>query len=563
MASNRSRYDLNNGMVSPINGSNLYMAPNQDGYEDNKEDSGYFERSGRTSRKQSMDVDGGALSSNLTLTESTNRKTPPLWTVTPQSQRSSTSSTDTQRHHQHHQRQASHSYQQQGLGSLSNTSETTLTPSIDDPTIHSIDPNALWPVHQGVPDYTNNEPPTSNASGSSLWAVPPKQQIPSSTPSLWAVAPKQQQKETLNASPALWAIPPKQKQEEAPNSTPSLWAVPPVKQQEEILNASPALWAVPPKQDTDEPIPPSTSLWAVPPKKQQSEEVLNTPASLWAVPPLNQQNEEVLTTPASLWAVPPKQQSDDSSSAAPSLWAVPPQQQSEEATPATTSLWAVPPSQQDNSTSPQKMREVKFLLAPQEDAKNSPSGRSVASAPALEDGIESISLSDPPPPGQLQHNNSTQQLHINTDVKNDSEEETSSPLSSPSGATSDVNDEENWAERPSVERLYKDIDKYLPGHDLDKEIIVEQAGQNSSTPTATLVTALPPGRRLGGHKKSIRNVAKEAHRNWRNAVNVIRANNLLRRRSTKMWHRAVEQVKPGMKVSTGDSNLPSKFLLLF
>ncbi|CAO3694005.1 unnamed protein product [Rhizopus stolonifer] len=63
----------------------------------------------------------------------------------------------------------------------------------------------------------------------------------------------------------------------------------------------------------------------------------------------------------------------------------------------------------------------------------------------------------------------------------------------------------------------------LPKHDLDQEILVEAP--------VMMVTRK-------SHKKSIRHIANEA-----------RTNHLIRRRSTKMWHRVVEQVKPGMYVS--------------
>ncbi|KAI8067172.1 hypothetical protein BC940DRAFT_301453 [Gongronella butleri] len=140
-----------------------------------------------------------------------------------------------------------------------------------------------------------------------------------------------------------------------------------------------------------------------------------------------------------------------------------------------------------------------------------------------------------------------------------------SPIFSPHDMT-DTEIDDNWAERPSIERLYRDIDKYLPGHDLDKEIMLDDQQQQAPasnaaaaavaaannananpnvTTTTTTVTPPPLTRKLQGHKKSIRVVANEAHRNWKQAVNVIRVNNMLRRRSTKMWGHRVQQVKPG------------------
>ncbi|ORX61370.1 Pkinase-domain-containing protein [Hesseltinella vesiculosa] len=122
-----------------------------------------------------------------------------------------------------------------------------------------------------------------------------------------------------------------------------------------------------------------------------------------------------------------------------------------------------------------------------------------------------------------------------------------SPTFSPSHELlTDTEIEDNWAERPSIERLYRDIDKYLPGHDLDKEIMLDDQAGTSTTPAVAAAPTPPPlTRKLQGHKKSIRVVANEAHRNWKQAVNVIRVNNILRRRSTKMWGHRVQQVKPG------------------
>ncbi|KAI8149314.1 hypothetical protein BJV82DRAFT_587499 [Fennellomyces sp. T-0311] len=164
-----------------------------------------------------------------------------------------------------------------------------------------------------------------------------------------------------------------------------------------------------------------------------------------------------------------------------------------------------------------------------------------------DEGVERLSLHDEPVDNSSSRRN---KLHIQiptdeADGRSPRTPRIKTPLSatstSPVSASQDTNDNEyeTWGERPSIEKLYRDIDKYLPGHDLDKEIFIE-------APTAA--TPSPAPRRLQGHKKSVRMVAKDAHRNWRQAMNVIRVNNILRRRSTKMWGRKVEQVKPGMVV---------------
>lgn len=248
---------------------------------------------------------------------------------------------------------------------------------------------------------------------------------------------------------------------------------------------------------------------------------------LWPVPqeaseyfePRSVPPEEPLTSSQSLWAIPPQTFGTAATKSQPapthmltssvSLWAVAPSNMPQ------SSLWAVPPSQQAFEAENINLHpSISSKLFDRRRSSVQVEGRrhSFASQPIIEE-----------------------RLSIDTQIKKED-----SPPSSPTFI------EENWAERPSVERLYKDIDKYLPGYDLDKEIILEQ-----QTPAVTLA------RRLAGHKKSIRNVAREAHRNWKNAVNVIRSNSLLRRHSTKMWHRAVEQVKPGHLVAT---DVPSKVI---
>lgn len=180
--------------------------------------------------------------------------------------------------------------------------------------------------------------------------------------------------------------------------------------------------------------------------------------------------------------------------------------------------------------------------------------------------VEGISLYDPPTPINDQpetdfpidnnNNNTTPPSPIGSDKTQQSSTE------------STTEDTEMFGERPSVERLYRDIDKYLPGHDLDKEILVEAASANAAanntnsnsvtnnesittTPqiaSANAVNAISPAvsRRLLGHRQSVRVVAKQAHQRWKQATNnVIMVNTLLRRKSTKMWDRPVERVKPG------------------
>ncbi|KAI8646098.1 hypothetical protein BD408DRAFT_480123 [Parasitella parasitica] len=487
---NRSRYD-NSGMISPINGNSQFtIASPQEGMEDSRDDSGYFDKS--ASRKHSIDADAGVWSvhpypasnnstNNNTTNMDVNNRTP---YITPQSQRSSTSSTNDKSH----------------LWPVHSTSDMSLGSSLGDATtaVNSVNPTALWPVHQ---DQSPQLPV-------------PQQQQSQQQPSFWAVPPKKHHEETLTTSQSLWAIPPSN-QRTMSDSTYDLKSA-----------AAPAIS----KPATNNTLTSSVSLWAVAPTNVSAP----TPSpSLWAIAPQQQQ------------ASPPPLKDNANDSNAPIQRF------------GSENLNLHPSISAKTHSPSMQTQDAQFAIENSEDPEPR-SASSTASAPVLEDGIENMSISDPP----LPHYHSQQQLSIDTSATHLGDH---SPASSPSVQPED---DENWAERPSIERLYKDIDKYLPGHDLDKEIIVEPSNAaNAITSThvptgATIVDALPPGRRLGGHKKSIRNVVHEAHRNWRNAVNVIRANNLIRRRSTKMWHRAVEQVKPGMKanIQPGDSKPKSKKL---
>jgi hypothetical protein len=476
----RSRYETN-GMISPINGNSQFtISSPQEGMEDSRDDSGYFDK---MSRKPSMDADAAVWPTHPPLTVDTNNRTP-LWAVTPQSQRSSTSSTETQQKQQQQQQQYVYQQQQKqqnGLWPVQSTSDLSLGSSLGETIVNS---NGLWPVHQDMPQLQ----PTTPTPMPSLWAVPPKQ--------------PQKQEETITTSQSLWAIPPSNRSSATlVDSSFESKATP------TTITSSVSLWAVSPSNVPAAPTP-TPSLWAIAPQQPQQ-------------PP----QETDASSPEA------QQFGSENLNLHPSI---------------SGKIYSTP--------QPKQQRGVQFSPMIEQDHNGNDDASSTASAPTLEEGIEGISLTDPSP--KLSHHHSA--LHIDTTAH--AIDDSRSPIPSPSTTIVDSSDEENWAERPSVERLYKDIDKYLPGHDLDKEIIVEPVQTPAVTPSnPTMVAALPPGRRLGGHKKSIRNVAHEAHRNWRNAVNVIRANNLIRRRSTKMWHRNVEQVKPGMKadIQTSDTK-PSK-----
>ncbi|KAI7903154.1 kinase-like domain-containing protein [Cokeromyces recurvatus] len=184
-------------------------------------------------------------------------------------------------------------------------------------------------------------------------------------------------------------------------------------------------------------------------------------------------------------------------------------------------------------------------------------------SPGMERIIEGISLYDPPTPIQDQP---TSQLPNNTTIHvesppspNDTEKralkldksKNDQPLLSSSSfdlVSKQTSEDDIFGERPSVEKLYQNIDKYLPGHDLDKEILIETINNNNNNTIAITDIIVPTAsKRLLGHQPSVRVVAKEAHQRWKQAANnVMIVNNfMLRRKSTKMWDRPVERVKPG------------------
>ncbi|KAI8369442.1 uncharacterized protein BYT42DRAFT_584491 [Radiomyces spectabilis] len=348
----------------------------------------------------------------------------------------------------------------------------------------------------------------------------------------------------------------------------SLWAVAPQKpttSAAEVTNheatadvTSPApaakqasLWAVPPQprpstseRSTTESSQPkrtsATSFWAVPPQPRPSASERTTSEDA------SDSKSSGTTLTASFWAVPP---STSSSSAATTPRTAPANQSSTNGNPH-GALWPT-----EASASSREQIHLHPSISSEPIAGRRKSGRDdtteedklASSAPPamIEEAVESLSLQDQP----HRERNKRLQIQIPSNHTSDASPSPRTPCdpktpasatsASPVSASQDNFDieNENWSERPSIERLYRNIDKYLPGHDLDKEIVVEQPA-----------TAVPPpvSRRLQGHKKSIRAVANEAHRNWRHAMNVIRAKNILRRKSTKMWGQQVEQVKPGM-----------------
>ncbi|KAL9550173.1 hypothetical protein PS6_005697 [Mucor atramentarius] len=245
-----------------------------------------------------------------------------------------------------------------------------------------------------------------------------------------------------------------------------------------------------------------------------------------------------------------------SSSSSNAFWATPPSViTSDNRRPSASSLWHVPPS-----TSESTIASTLWPTGDQRQELSDPSPSSVGRV------FEGVSLFDPPTPihDEPQSNFPATAASSSTSpvesppspVGSDKRPESQKSGTSSSTATTTTNittpmrqnssEEDMFGERPTVERLYRDIDKYLPGHDLDQEIIVDQQQQQQQQQQQAPIAAPATSRRLN-YRQSVRVVAKEAHRRWKQATNnVMVVNNLMmRRKSTKMWDRPVERVKPG------------------
>ncbi|KAI7865379.1 hypothetical protein BDF14DRAFT_1744347 [Spinellus fusiger] len=426
------------------------------------------------------------------------------------------------------------------------------------------------------PSTRNSVDLPSHSPAVSLWAIPPTQQQQhqqySSPPQTAFVGERNSTPPTIHVennndikpSVSLWAIAPKSQAPQAdepnppevaassqhPNSTPqvSLWATPPSGLSSGVSSTAFDAFS---GTSSGTPLPtssahPPVSLWAVTPSAPPSATSSATSTSLWAVAP-----SAPPSTSPSLWAIrpstAPSHTSSSSPSPSPSLWAVAPSS-------STTSSTATPSPQQASasvsvSVSVPVPTPSKSVLWPTEDQliKEDTHSQPIGSPhkglhidiPPLPSMHPSPSLFSPSAHTQNQNQNPLlPQSQAHTRLHPSSASISSSPQSTTHEAPHGAGDDDDWANRPSIEKLYRDIDKYLPDYDLDKEIIVE----------APPSTVAPASRRALGPKKSVRVLANEAHRNWRQAMNVIRVNNNLRRRGTKMWGQKVEQVKPGQLV---------------
>lgn len=137
-------------------------------------------------------------------------------------------------------------------------------------------------------------------------------------------------------------------------------------------------------------------------------------------------------------------------------------------------------------------------------------------------------------------------------------------------------EDDNWALRPPAENIYDHLEKFFPTHDLDKPVIEATSGETSPTaaePTAALQLPTPIDERVRIRaKKSIRIVAQEhkkrIDRTSRAVDSTSYSDNIMRKRSTKLWGSKLEEVTTAQGRGASTTSLapespsggPSKFI---
>ncbi|KIJ45527.1 hypothetical protein M422DRAFT_166302 [Sphaerobolus stellatus SS14] len=106
-------------------------------------------------------------------------------------------------------------------------------------------------------------------------------------------------------------------------------------------------------------------------------------------------------------------------------------------------------------------------------------------------------------------------------------------------------DSVTWAFRPPPEEMYNRLEEFFPHHDLDKPVIdaPPSGGSSPTQPELPAPPAFPPPSKKG-YKRSIRAAAHE-----RVSKIGTSAQNMLRKRSTKLWGSKVEEVTPAQAKS--------------
>ncbi|OZJ04899.1 hypothetical protein BZG36_02499 [Bifiguratus adelaidae] len=107
----------------------------------------------------------------------------------------------------------------------------------------------------------------------------------------------------------------------------------------------------------------------------------------------------------------------------------------------------------------------------------------------------------------------------------------------------EVDDGSHWGERPPTEIVYRDLDRYFKGHDLDRPIVDPVTNQSSTALNNALENASSPRRGALQPRKSIRHVANEARRRFSDA-GTNRTGAIVRRKSTKFFDARVVEMKP-------------------
>ncbi|KAF8905491.1 hypothetical protein CPB84DRAFT_1676576 [Gymnopilus junonius] len=122
---------------------------------------------------------------------------------------------------------------------------------------------------------------------------------------------------------------------------------------------------------------------------------------------------------------------------------------------------------------------------------------------------------------------------------------------------------DNWAPRPLPENIYDHLEKFFPKHDLDKPVIEAPSGDTSPT-TPEPVSQLPPpvptkdDKARIRAKKSIRIVAQEHKKRIDRTSRApdSYADNIMRKRSTKLWGSKLEEVTTAQGRSASSSSSP-------
>ncbi|KAH8548474.1 kinase-like domain-containing protein, partial [Umbelopsis sp. PMI_123] len=245
---------------------------------------------------------------------------------------------------------------------------------------------------------------------------------------------------------------------------------------------------------------PTASLWAIHPKK-------STSASLWATPPSSE--------PSSL---------GNRSGSGDSPWPT-----DGPTTPSkSVSFWATPPS---SSYSDKRSDDDIFPMSTGGNTAiygNGQAPNGTDQPLTVEAAVESLSLKT------RQSSSSESSATTYDPFKPDRSDGHLKPPP--------PNENEFWGERPPLEVIAQNPDRYFDEQNLDREIV--------ETPAA------PTSARRGGanlvSRKSIRIKIQETNgrhnSRFQQAANVIRASNIIRRKSTKLWGQKVVQVKPGMSI---------------